>query len=75
MDIGLLPQLPLERVVGVGNAAGTGAILALVSQPLRRRAQELARRIAYVELSARPEFNHEFVRALTFPAVDRVDHR
>lgn len=74
LDIGLLPRLPRERIVGVGNAAGTGALLALISEPLRQRARDLARHIRYVELSARPDFSHEFVRALAFPELDRADH-
>jgi len=69
IDIGLVPPLPPERVVGMGNAAGAGAVLALLSVDLRRRAQELARRIEYIELSARPDFNDHFVRAMTFPEV------
>ena len=73
MDIGLVPPLPPERVVGMGNAAGAGAVLALLSVDLRRRAQELARRIEYIELSARPDFNEEFVKAMTFPQIATED--
>ena len=49
--IGLLPRLPLERIVPVGNAAGTGARMALLSVVERRRAARLARRVEYVELA------------------------
>jgi uncharacterized 2Fe-2S/4Fe-4S cluster protein (DUF4445 family) len=73
MDIGLVPRLPLERIVGVGNAAGSGAILALLSLDMRRQAQEVARRITYIELSARPEFNQEFVQGMSFPEIDRAE--
>ncbi len=71
VDIGLVPHLPLERILGVGNSAGAGAILALQSVDLRRRAQELAAQIDYVELSARGDFSSEFVRGMSFPAVER----
>jgi uncharacterized 2Fe-2S/4Fe-4S cluster protein (DUF4445 family) len=74
-DIGLFPQVPLERVIGVGNAAGTGAILALISEPLRLRAQEIARQIEYVELSARPDFSTGFVRAMAFPELEFSNHK
>jgi len=70
MEIGLLPRLPPERVIGLGNAAGAGAVLALLSLPMRRRAQEVARQIRYIELSAHPEFREAFVRAMAFPETD-----
>ncbi len=69
-DIGLLPRLPLDRVVGVGNAAGRGAALALLSREMRRQAGAIARGIAYVELSAHPRFGQEFVRRLSFPEME-----
>lgn len=70
LDIGLVPPLPPDRVVGIGNAAGAGAVLALLSLDVRGRARELARRIEYIELSARPDFNEEFVRAMSFPEIE-----
>ncbi len=70
VDIGLVPRLSPERIVGAGNAAGSGAVLALLSLGMRQRAQEIARSIRYVELSAHPEFNQEFVRGMCFPEID-----
>lgn len=70
MGIGLVPRMPLERVIGLGNAAGAGAVQALLSLPMRRRARELARRIRYVELSAHPEFKEAFIRAMSFPKTE-----
>ncbi|MGC9024535.1 MAG: ASKHA domain-containing protein, partial [Chloroflexia bacterium] len=67
MEIGLLPRLPPERVIGLGNAAGAGAVQALLSLPRRRQARELARRIRYIELSAHPGFQEAFIRAMSFP--------
>ncbi len=69
MEIGLIPRMPLERVIGLGNAAGAGAVQALLSLPMRRRARELARRIRYIELSAHSEFREAFLRAMSFPEV------
>jgi uncharacterized 2Fe-2S/4Fe-4S cluster protein (DUF4445 family) len=65
--IGMFPPLPLERFREAGNAAGTGARLALLSTSQRAKAEEIARRISYLELMARPDFSIQFSRALFFP--------
>jgi len=67
--IGLLPGLPLERFQQVGNAAGTGARMALVSLVERRLAEKIARRVKYLELTANPEFSGTFARALRFSRI------
>ena len=64
MAIGLLPTLPLDRVAQVGNAAGTGARLALISQTMRHQAQELAQRVRYLELARSPGFMRTFAEAM-----------
>ncbi|MBN1657242.1 MAG: DUF4445 domain-containing protein [Anaerolineae bacterium] len=66
ITIGLLPRLPLERVSQVGNAAGTGARLALISRVQRRLAQDLARRVRYIELARTPRFMRSFAEAMRF---------
>lgn len=66
--IGLVPWVPVDRIAAVGNAAGEGAKIALLSQREREAAQRLPEFIAYVELSGRPEFNDIFMDALAFPA-------
>ena len=63
ITIGMLPSLPLERFTQVGNAAGTGARLALISQSQRGRAQEIAQQDGYIELAAVPNFNRKFAEA------------
>jgi uncharacterized 2Fe-2S/4Fe-4S cluster protein (DUF4445 family) len=67
MAIGLFPRVPITRITSVGNAAGDGAKLALLSKKERAAAQELARRAEHVELSSRLDFQNEFVNALGFP--------
>jgi uncharacterized 2Fe-2S/4Fe-4S cluster protein (DUF4445 family) len=62
--IGMLPRLPLDRFRQVGNAAGMGAKLALISRSKRAEAQALARRIGYVELAADPQFARTFAQAM-----------
>ncbi|HUZ39501.1 MAG TPA: ASKHA domain-containing protein [Streptosporangiaceae bacterium] len=65
--IGLVPKLPVLRVVSAGNVAGEGAKMALLS--LRERAAGLAllEEVRYVELSDRADFNDRFVDQLAFP--------
>jgi uncharacterized 2Fe-2S/4Fe-4S cluster protein (DUF4445 family) len=62
--IGMLPPLPVERFRQVGNAAGTGARLALISKTQRDQAQELARRVEYVELAKAPGFSDLFSQSM-----------
>jgi uncharacterized 2Fe-2S/4Fe-4S cluster protein (DUF4445 family) len=62
--IGMLPRLPLDRFRQVGNAAGMGAKLALISRSKRAEAQALARRIDYVELAADSQFARTFAQAM-----------
>ena len=66
LTIGLLPNLPIHQIISVGNAAGNGAILALISKKERARAFSLAKRVEHVELSGRADFQDEFVNALLF---------
>jgi len=68
--IGLYPDLPLERVQFVGNAAGSGARMALLSREVRENSDLISRRIDYVELAADPSFQREFTEALQLPHKD-----
>jgi len=64
--IGLLPDIPPERVVSIGNAAGSGASMALLSAAAMREAQEQAARVEHIELSAHPGFQEEFIGRMGF---------
>ncbi len=61
--IGMFPSLPLDRFRQVGNAAGTGARLALISRTQRLKAQQIALRDGYIELAGIPDFNRKFAQA------------
>jgi uncharacterized 2Fe-2S/4Fe-4S cluster protein (DUF4445 family) len=63
VTIGMLPPLPLDRFRQVGNAAGMGAKMALISISKRLEAQTLARRIQYIELASAPGFMQTFAKA------------
>ena len=64
--IGLVPQLPVLRIVSAGNVAGEGAKMALLSMAERSGAHALLEEVTYVELSDRPDFNDRFVDQLAF---------
>ncbi len=65
--IGLVPWVPVECIVAVGNAAGEGAKIALLSFREREAANRIPEFIEYVELSGRADFNDVFMEALAFP--------
>jgi uncharacterized 2Fe-2S/4Fe-4S cluster protein (DUF4445 family) len=64
--IGLVPRLPVLRIVSAGNVAGEGAKMSLLSIRERAGARTLLEEVTYVELSDRPEFNDRFVEQLAF---------
>jgi uncharacterized 2Fe-2S/4Fe-4S cluster protein (DUF4445 family) len=63
MAIGMLPRLPLNRFRQVGNAAGTGARLLLLSAAKRLEVRDFLKRINYLELGGRPQFTKAFTSA------------
>ena len=67
LRIGLLPDVPAERIVFVGNAASSGAQIILLSSQSRTQARKLARRIKYVEIAHEKEFESVFTDSMSFP--------
>ena len=67
LAIGLFPDCGLDNVYSVGNAAGDGARLALINVNKRCEAEEIARKVEYVELTIEPQFQKYFVDAMRFP--------
>ncbi|WP_206811921.1 ASKHA domain-containing protein [Paradesulfitobacterium ferrireducens] len=66
LALGLLPPVAPDKIISVGNAAGAGAKLALLSRHLRAEAEDLARRVTHVELSTRQDFQEFFMKAIGF---------
>ena len=64
--IGFIASLPQERIVKVGNASLEGATIMLVSAEMRRRIEEMARRIEHIELETTPDFFDIFVEGCMF---------
>jgi uncharacterized 2Fe-2S/4Fe-4S cluster protein (DUF4445 family) len=70
--IGLVPDVDVDKIIAVGNSAGEGAKIALLSYRERQVAFELPSRIEYIELSGRSDFNDAFVEVLRFPDLELV---
>ena len=62
--VGMLLALSLDRFRQVGNAAGMGAKLALLSRSKRIEAQAIGRRVRYAELARDPQFRRAFAQAM-----------
>jgi len=71
ITIGMYPDIPPERIKFVGNAAGSGARMALKSVKARDLADRLSRRVEYVELATEKDFQTEFAKAMFLPHRDR----
>ncbi|MEE9550462.1 MAG: ASKHA domain-containing protein [Candidatus Binatia bacterium] len=66
LAIGMLPPCDSERIIAIGNAAGTGARMALLSKSQRTEAANVARSVNYLELTAQPDFGATFLDELKF---------
>jgi len=68
--LGMLPDLPIDRFVFMGNTSIAGAYLCLLSEELRKEAEEIASRMTYIELSVLRRFMDEYLSALFLPHTD-----
>jgi uncharacterized 2Fe-2S/4Fe-4S cluster protein (DUF4445 family) len=67
MVLGMIPDVPLERVTSAGNAAGTGARIALLNISARAEIEQTVRAIHKVETAIEPRFQEHFVNASAIP--------
>jgi len=67
MVLGLIPDCDLDRVESAGNAAGTGARIALLNVAARREIETVVRRIEKIETAVEPKFQEYFVDAMAIP--------
>jgi len=67
--LGLFPGIPVDKIIPVGNAAAKGAGLCLLSAEHRNTSDRIAKLVKPVELSAHPDFNTFWIRALNFPKI------
>lgn len=67
MVLGLVPDCPVSGVRSVGNAAGAGAVQALLSRKLRHEMEDAVRKVTKIETATEPRFQQLFVEAMAFP--------
>lgn len=68
--LGMLPDLPKEKFIFLGNTSIAGAYLCLLSEELRKEAEEIASKMTYMELSVSRGFMDEYLSALFLPHTD-----
>src|ERR1700674_3439078 len=71
MTVGLIPDCDLAKVAAAGNAAGTGARIALLNLSARAEIEDVVRRIEKIETALEPRFQEHFVAAMALP--NKVD--
>ncbi|HET7756054.1 MAG TPA: ASKHA domain-containing protein [Steroidobacteraceae bacterium] len=67
MVLGMIPDCDLKQVSSAGNAAGTGARIALLDKSSRQTIEELVRRVEKIETALEPKFQAHFVEAMAIP--------
>lgn len=67
LTLGMFPDVPIDKVLVVGNAAGDGAITALLNKGKRVEADERSRWVEFVEIATEPTFEKEFMQAMHIP--------
>ena len=73
--IGLLPDLPKKKIASIGNAAGAGALMALVSVDAAKNAEELVKEATHIELSNLRAFEERYYAQLMFPATAKAQEK
>jgi uncharacterized 2Fe-2S/4Fe-4S cluster protein (DUF4445 family) len=68
--LGMYPEVPVDKIKFVGNSAGTGARMVLVSKEARKRSDEIARKVHYFELAIDPDFQLEYAKAGFIPHME-----
>ena len=74
LGMGLLPQVPAERIECIGNAASAGGRMALMCRSCRRQAEQISRSTEYLELAGRADFQKLFAEHMVFPEPDSSAH-
>ncbi|MCH9780867.1 MAG: ASKHA domain-containing protein [Alphaproteobacteria bacterium] len=67
MILGFIPDCPLDKVKAIGNGAGDGAIIALLSRKARRTIEQRVREVEKIETATEKTFQEYFVAAISFP--------
>jgi uncharacterized 2Fe-2S/4Fe-4S cluster protein (DUF4445 family) len=67
MVLGLIPDCPPDQATGAGNAAGMGALMALLSGSARSEVERIVRTVEKIETAVEPRFQQHFVDAMALP--------
>ncbi len=67
LRIGMLPDIPCEKIHFIGNAASTGAQMALLSSEMRNLAADITGNIKYIEIAMAKDFQNTFADSMLFP--------
>jgi len=65
-SIGLIPWVPLRKIVAAGNAAGAGGLMMLLNHKLLDEVEKITKKVKYLELSRSTDFNAAFMRHINF---------
>ncbi|MEM4599728.1 MAG: ATP-binding protein, partial [Candidatus Methanomethylicaceae archaeon] len=65
--IGMIPELPISKISFLGNTAGSGARICLKSIDYRKKAEEIAKKMKYIELAVMRIFEEEYINAMFLP--------
>ena len=68
MSLGLIPEVESHRASSAGNAAGTGALMSLLSRERRDEIERVVGRVEKIETAIEPRFQEHFVASMSFPA-------
>lgn len=68
--IGMYPEIPLEKIEFVGNLAGTGSRMSLISKEMRDYTEKISKTVKYYELATDKDFQDEYIKSLYFPHAD-----
>ena len=71
MTLGLIPECDLEQVSSAGNAAGTGARIALLNRESRALIEQQVRDVVKIETAVEPRFQEHFVAAMAIPGGEK----
>ena len=67
MILGMIPDCELEKVTSAGNAAGTGARIALLNKAARQEIKDVVRKVEKIETAVEPRFQEHFINAMAIP--------
>jgi len=73
-NLGIIPEIPLDKIHFVGNAAGTGARMCLVSRQAKNIVEAISKQVHYIELAADENFQNTFLNSNFIPYSDLSEY-